>query len=422
MTQQARSVRSGVGTYAGILLDGLPGTDLDVTVATWREEIHEARFPHVRWIDLGPAPHWDSTPGGFYALGRRAARLARTAQPDLIHFLDAREAHATVKRSHSVPIVGTVHDDYAARAPGMPWHLYGRSADPLRRWTYYRWLAGLERRTYPRLDRLMVNSLATGRSMVECYGVPPNRILPISLCVPSADPQEAEALEGMPALLFSGGNFYRKGLDVLVRSLPVLARRLPGVQLHVAGHDRAATRVLKLAARLGVRSRVILHGRVAPPRMAAMTAGADILVMPSRREALGLVYLEAYRASTPVIAGSEGGAPEIVRHLESGLLVPPEDDRAIAHAVIRLATSHALRRRLIEGGHHVLAERTPERLLDETLRSYREAAPAMRSGLPTSAAPPSSQGIAVDRHASPVTSSNTASSLSPTAAGEKVLS
>src|SRR5690606_23599612 len=139
-----------------------------------------------------------------------------------------------------------------------------------------------------------------------------------------------------------------------------------GIRLHVAGECRSAPRIRQLAQELSVGDLVEFHGRVGPERMAAMFAGAGMFVMPSRTEALGLVYLEAFRAGVPVIAGDRGGVNEIVFDRKSGLLVTPGSPHALAEAVRMLVRDPALCRQLIEGGAEILAARRPERLLHET--------------------------------------------------------
>ncbi|MEZ5989812.1 MAG: glycosyltransferase family 4 protein [Planctomycetota bacterium] len=372
---QVRSVHSGVGTYARLLLEGLSARGLRPSVATWTEELDPQGLGDLHWIDLGPRPGLDPTQDSFWTLGRRLTRRFGSLGPDfgLVHFLDARQAHAFERPAgaRGLRLVGTVHDDYAARCPRWPWELWGRAADPLRRWLYYRWLARLERRTYAGLDRLLVNSRATGRCLAEVYGTDPGRMLPAELCVgPARVRAEARRLDGEPALLFAGGNWYRKGLDLVVQALPLVAARRPGVVLHVAGEDRAAGKLRALAERLGVADRIQWLGRLRPERMALAFAGADAFVMPSRTEALGLVYLEAFRARLPVIASTEGEVVELVQDRRSGLLVPTEDVRALARAILELDGDEALRRRCVEGGLEVHACRSPARMLAATLEAY----------------------------------------------------
>lgn len=366
VTQQLRSVRSGVGTYARTLLDGLRDHDLDLTVATWSGE----RDRDMACIDLGEPPRWDPTPGGFWTLGRRLARALRGRSFDLVHLLDAREAHAI--RSAPGGLVGTVHDDYAAHAPRSPLGLRGRAADPLRRWAYYRWLERLERRTYARLDVICANSAATASTLVERYGLPAGKVRTVSLCVPPpAQSNGAASLAGDPALLFVGGNFYRKGVDTLIRSLAVARETRPGIHLHVVGRDRAQPRLESLVRKLGVA--VTFHGAAEPARVAALMRAADQFVMPSRREALGLVFLESAAAGLPVIAGERGGVRDLITHGESGLLVPAEDAGALSRAILDLAADPALGERLVAGARDVAATRTPALLVEQTLEAYRAA-------------------------------------------------
>jgi glycosyltransferase involved in cell wall biosynthesis len=72
---------------------------------------------------------------------------------------------------------------------------------------------------------------------------------------------------------------------------------------------------------------------------------ADVVVVPSRREPLGLAAVEALACGTPVVASAVGGLKEVVRDGETGLLIPPGDPAALARALVQL-TDAALRARL----------------------------------------------------------------------------
>jgi len=373
---QVRTVHSGVGTYAAMILRGLSerADAVAVTVATWDDEIDRDRFPGFSWVGLGALPPWDPTPGRFWTLGRRLARAFERLEADFdaVHFLDARDGHAFVASgpARGVEVIGTVHDDYAARVGRNPLHYVGSAADPLRRFLFHRWLRRLEARTYPKFDRLLVNSLATGETVRQAYGLDPARLTPVTLTIdPEAGPAP-EPLAGEPSLVFVGGNFFRKGLDLCVEALADLTVEFPGLRLHVIGSCRSSGRIEARARGLGVADAIVFHGRRPPEQAAAMLAGADIFVMPSRTEALGLVYLEAFRAGVPVIAGDRGGVTEIVRHGMSGLLVTPGSAQELVEAVAKLARDPELRQLLARGGRTVLAERTPERLLAETTAAY----------------------------------------------------
>jgi len=380
VTTQVKNVASGMGTYARLLLDGLVARGHSFTIATWGNEIVADRYPTAEWIDVGEKPRFDPTPGSFVMFGRRLADKLDGRRFELVHFLEAREGYAWVgsKKPRGTRVVGTVHDDYPAHVPATPLGLIGRCSDPWTRWVYYHAVGFLERRAYRHFDLLLANSIATARSMSDQYCLDPAmlRVAPLTIAR-DTEPCEAEALDGRPAILFAGGNFYRKGLDTLLQSIAGLSVRLPGARLHVAGHDRASARLESLAVELGIRDRVSFHGQVPPERVRRMMQGADMLVMVSRREALGLVYLEAFQARTPVVAGDVGGCAELVTDEVSGLLVAPEHPAELADAIHRIANDTDLRERLVRGGLDVLASRTRERLVEETLSAYgiEESAP-----------------------------------------------
>jgi len=376
VSSQARSVDSGVGTYANMILRGLSQDgSTDVTVATWGDELSADRYPGFDWMDLGSKPRFDPSPGCFWTLGWRLAQhLQATGRKfDLVHFLDAREGHAFMRSPlrEGCRVIGTVHDDYAALVSWRPTHYMGKAADPWRRFFFHRWQKRLERKCYLQFDHLMVNSRATLETVQREYALDRGRMTPISLTVePDVGDIAIEQLAGAPNLVFSGGNFYRKGLDVCIRALPELVAEFPSLVLHVVGACHSASKIRRLVRRLGLSASVKFYGQVGPERMASMIGGADLFVMPSRTEALGLVYLEAFRAGVPVLAGSRGGVTEIVRDRISGVLVAPGSSESLADGVRMLLGSEELRRQVVQGGFDILSDRTPDRLVSETLAAY----------------------------------------------------
>jgi glycosyltransferase involved in cell wall biosynthesis len=89
----------------------------------------------------------------------------------------------------------------------------------------------------------------------------------------------------------------------------------------------------------------------------AVTAALDVAVLPSYREAQGLVILEAMALSRPVVATRVGGIPEMIEDGVSGLLVPPHDPGALADAVVRLLTDHPLADRIGRAGYATVRDR-----------------------------------------------------------------
>jgi glycosyltransferase involved in cell wall biosynthesis len=139
----------------------------------------------------------------------------------------------------------------------------------------------------------------------------------------------------------------QKGHAVLLRALaeiPDLPR--PRIHLVCLGEGRLGAELRLLARQLGVESRVIFAGF--SPDVPAWLAVADVFVLPSYYEGLPLSAIEAAAAGCPVIATAVDGTPEVVRHGETGLLVPPGDPHALALALRRLIADPVLRKAMGE--------------------------------------------------------------------------
>src|SRR5262249_55740556 len=116
-------------------------------------------------------------------------------------------------------------------------------------------------------------------------------------------------------------------------------------QLLVVGDGPARPDVERALAVLGPK-RVRLLGRLDETALPSFYAVPDFYVWPALREAFGMAFLESQASGCPVVAGAEGGVPGIVRDGETGLLVPPGDAHAFAHAVTRFLDDKNLRQRM----------------------------------------------------------------------------
>jgi glycosyltransferase involved in cell wall biosynthesis len=104
-----------------------------------------------------------------------------------------------------------------------------------------------------------------------------------------------------------------------------------------------------------------------------LLAACDALVLPARREGLGVSALEAMAASRPVIASRVGGLAEAVVHERTGLLVEPGDVDALAEAIERLAADRGLALRLGAAGPARVAEGfLPEQMVSAYEKVYAD--------------------------------------------------
>ena len=172
-------------------------------------------------------------------------------------------------------------------------------------------------------------------------------------------PALAEPRPDGPLALALGRLHRNKGFDVLLEALA----RAAHVQLWLAGDGPERATLERCARQIGVEGRVRFLGwRDDVP---SLLATCDFLVVPSRHEPLGNTIVEAWAAQRPVIASETAGPKELIAADETGLLVPPENPRALALALDRLADDAELRRRLAFAGHaRYLAEFSESRVVD----------------------------------------------------------
>jgi glycosyltransferase involved in cell wall biosynthesis len=175
-----------------------------------------------------------------------------------------------------------------------------------------------------------------------------------------------------------------KGHDVALAAVSALRERFPRLRLLVAGDGPAAPEVRRLAASLA--GAAILTGHRAD--VMAVLDALDVLVHPSRADALPTVLLEAMAAGVPVVATAVGGIPEIVEHGRTGILLDPAvGGSELAAALAPLLADAGLRHRLAgESRRRLDAQFTAERwlariraLYDEVLRARAVRAPAGRT-------------------------------------------
>jgi len=144
----------------------------------------------------------------------------------------------------------------------------------------------------------------------------------------------------------------RKGVDAVLRALPALRGRHPGLVYLVAGAGADLARLQALAAELRVDDCVVFLGQVSDPRRkAALLTRSDLYAMPSRRvgnsvEGFGISYGEAAWFGVPSVAGGDGGAADAVVDDVTGLICDGGDDDSVLGALTRLLDDEGLRRRL----------------------------------------------------------------------------
>jgi glycosyltransferase involved in cell wall biosynthesis len=139
-----------------------------------------------------------------------------------------------------------------------------------------------------------------------------------------------------PCVLCLGRLIPDKGFDLALAAFAAIADRFPQLRLMIAGDGPARVSLEKQAAALGVTGSVDFVGWVPPEKVAALLNAATLVVMPSYREGLPTVALEAALMARPVVGTQVGGFPEVVLHQKTGWLVLPGDENSLAEALLLL--------------------------------------------------------------------------------------
>jgi glycosyltransferase-like protein len=302
----------------------------------------------------GPEPAATLEERVFASLDTMAAGLrARDDLAPILHAQDCISARAALRvrdEGRPVTLVRTVHhvDDFTTEA-----------------------LIECQRRSILEPDVVLVVSRLWRQQLLDEYGVDaavvPNGVDHGRFAAPPpaaavAAVRSRVAGPGDVVVLTVGGIEPRKGSAQLVRALARLRAAVPArvVLAVVGGHsfqdhawyrDAVLAELPALGLELG--RDVVLVGTVPDEEMTAWYHAADVFAFPSVKEGWGLVVLEALAAGLPVVATDIPVFREYLASGESALLVPPDDDAALADALASVLTRPDLRSRLVTAGRAV---------------------------------------------------------------------
>jgi len=243
-------------------------------------------------------------------------------------------------------------------------------------------------------DRLVANTHAEAKELIELYHADPNRVrvvhpgVDLDVFIPGdqiSARKDLDLSDDAIVLLFVGRIQPLKAPDVLIEAATEILKRNPELRSRLvvaicggpsgSGLERPDA-LVTLAQKLGVSDVV----RFVPPTNRAELVkwfqAASVCVVPSHSESFGLVAIEAQACGTPVIAARVGGLPTAVRDGISGVLVDGHAATTWADHIIEVVTNDELRRKLSIGAiahaSHFGWEDTTDKLIsvyDEAVKS-----------------------------------------------------
>lgn len=170
-------------------------------------------------------------------------------------------------------------------------------------------------------------------------------------------------------VLFVGRLVEHKNLPRLLQAFAQVVKQRPRTRLLLAGsgplHDALAAQI----GQLGLQDHALLLGEQS--EVPALMEAADLVVLPSLREGLSNVVLEAMALGRAVLSTPVGGIPQAIDNGRHGVLVEPTDTDALARVLLTLIDDPALRERLGRAAQHkVLEQYSPPAMVSAMLKEY----------------------------------------------------
>jgi len=146
-----------------------------------------------------------------------------------------------------------------------------------------------------------------------------------------------------------------KGIQYMLKALSYILDKKPNTHYLIVGDGVYADPLREQVVDLNIQEHVTFAGH--RTEIPALLSISDIFVLPTLRDALPTVLIEALAAEIPIVSSNVGGVPEIVENKVNGLLVPPRDPNELASACLQLLQNKELTSQIVQTGNTVVQQR-----------------------------------------------------------------
>ena len=321
--------RRGIETYLKTLAEGLKDRcDLLVAVSNTERKSVEEEINGVKVIRLSPALHLSSTD---FTLG--LPKLIKDFKPDIVH------VHLPNPWAET-----------AWKLAGKPKRLFvSFHSDIIRQKTLLKLYAPFHRAFLSAAEKILVATPNHIKYSPFLSKLPPEKLAVVHYGLEAekycqAAPEKVAALkEKYGTFALSVGSLvYYKGFEIFIEAL----RSTPEINGVIVGRGPLKQKLQTQIERANLQKRVFLLDELSEEELIAAYHACESFVLASnfRSEAFGLVQLEAFLASKPVISTNlESGVPYVNQNGKTGLIIPPNDVKALAEALRALHEDETLR-------------------------------------------------------------------------------
>ncbi len=324
-----------------------------VLVANKRGALAQRANEGLRFVPFSPRSEFD------VRAAWQLARIFADVRPDVIH---AHDPHAIALAGIALksPLAGARPLFVAARR--VDFHLQRHAFSRWKNSQVDVWIAA----SAVIADMLVKDGINASRIAVVHEGVNITQIDKIPKVDAHASfflPHNAPVIGNVAALV------PHKGQRHLIAAAARVVRQVPDARFVILGDGELRDSLERQVKELGLERHVTLGGF--RNDVIGIIKSFDVFVMSSITEGLGTSILDAMACAKPVVGTRTGGIPEAVRDEETGLLVPPHDEAALATAIVRLLQDQQLRAHRGASGRQRAAEYFGvDRMISQTLDVY----------------------------------------------------
>jgi glycosyltransferase involved in cell wall biosynthesis len=217
------------------------------------------------------------------------------------------------------------------------------------------------------------------KQRLQEHGLDPQKIETVGSGVdPPADPDDkdvswAREIVSNPFVLFIGRTSYDKGAITAAEAIRKLRNLGEKVVLVLVGQPTAEFDRYYQMIKSDERTGIIHLGILSESKKQALLSRSDLLVLPSRTDSFGIVLLEAWQRSKPVIGAMAGGIPEVITDGADGFLVDFGDAGALATKIRLLLEDHDLCAQFAKNGQQKIRDRyTWNRVGQKVISRYKQ--------------------------------------------------